>query len=105
MLLFKFSSYFRKCSKCGDDVSEVEYSESSETVPGFGTCLKCKPKKKAWLRSSCPECDVVLKDGSRLSDHFTSSHPGVSARFQCSECELRLLTLQGCRKHYRLVFI
>ena len=87
-------------------LTEQDYREHSAVVQTTGECPHNKVKRKSATPSTsqdCPECGLALSDGEGLADHLRLAHAGMAPRFQCSECEARLLSLQGCRKHYRAV--
>ena len=101
-----FFSLNRKEEKCEDVLTEQDYREHSAVLQTTGECPHNKVKRKSATPSTnqeCPECGLALSDGEGLADHLRLAHAGMVARFQCSECEARLLSLQGCRKHYRTV--
>jgi len=92
----------RKCDQCHEALQEQDYAVHKEFLDKNGICPKKKLKRKP-LKQSCPECGEGLVDGEQMPAHLAQAHSGVNPRFQCSECEFKLITLQGCRKHYRMV--
>merc|ERR1740128_1444860 len=63
-----------------------------EPLDGVGQDIRVK--RRGPVRQSCPECNVYYEGGS-LAVHLADTHATQQTRFQCSQCELRLITLDG----------
>ena len=97
---FNMLCFFRSCSKCGETLSPSELALHLQSLQKTGACPPKKRSRRKAARQPCPECNAFYADDN-LAAHLAEAHPGTAARFQCSECEVKLISLQGCRKHYR----
>jgi len=86
----------RKCVKCNEKFVDQAYLHHVLELEKTGSCDSQQSD-----RELCPECSQQIAQGQSVSEHLMSVHETGVPRFQCSECEIRLITLQGCRRHYR----
>eukprot|EP00088_Acartia_fossae_P032909 TRINITY_DN3367_c0_g1_i9.p1 TRINITY_DN3367_c0_g1~~TRINITY_DN3367_c0_g1_i9.p1 ORF type:complete len:1030 (-),score=197.59 TRINITY_DN3367_c0_g1_i9:78-3167(-) len=105
----------RKCTRCGEDFTDSSlYIGHALEREKTGFCMGGRyggqgewftgdrgNKDENGRREMCPECGQIVAQGRSLGDHLVEHHDTEVPRFQCSECETRLISLQGCRRHYR----
>jgi len=91
----------RRCSHCDELMSESVYINHVLDTEKTGLCSARLAAQSVDTTQYCPECNHQIEEGVSLDEHLIDQHGSQVAKFQCSECEAKLVSLQGCRRHYR----